>query len=157
MAFQINGVSLVCSTVCPGADKTKHQSSASLAFVRGINRPPVNSPHEGSVTRKWLHLMTSSSCSIKSLRHGVIKLGWHWLREWLLPDGIKPLTDPIRLKATWYEFENYLSKIIVASSRAQWVTILRPKKNCRNFSDDIFKCISLNEIVWISLKFVPKA
>ena len=30
----------------------KHQSSASLAFVRGIHRWPVNSPHKGPVTRK---------------------------------------------------------------------------------------------------------
>ena len=29
----------------------KHQSSASLAFVRGINRWPVDSPHKGPVTR----------------------------------------------------------------------------------------------------------
>ena len=32
----------------------KHQSSASLAFVRGIHRGPVNSPHKGPVTRKML-------------------------------------------------------------------------------------------------------
>ena len=30
----------------------KHQSSASQAFVRGIHRWPVNSPHKGPVTRK---------------------------------------------------------------------------------------------------------
>ena len=30
----------------------KHQSSASLAFVRRIHRGPVNSPHKGPVTRK---------------------------------------------------------------------------------------------------------
>ena len=30
----------------------KHESSASLAFVRGIDRWPVNSPHKGPVTRK---------------------------------------------------------------------------------------------------------
>ena len=30
----------------------KNQSSASLAFVRGIHRWPVNSPHKGPVTRK---------------------------------------------------------------------------------------------------------
>ena len=30
----------------------KHQSSASLGFVRGIHRSPVNSPHKGPVTRK---------------------------------------------------------------------------------------------------------
>ena len=39
-------------TVYSGADKRKHQSSAPLAFVRGIHRWPVNSPHKGPVTRK---------------------------------------------------------------------------------------------------------
>ena len=37
---------------------------------------------------------------------------------------------------------------------------LRPRQNGRHFADDIFKCIFLNENVWISikssLKFVPK-
>ena len=37
----------------------------------------------------------------------------------------------------------------------------RLRQNCRHFADDIFKCIFLNERVWIllkiSLKFVPKA
>ena len=34
----------------------KHQSSASLAFVRGIHRSPVDSPHKGPVTRKMFPL-----------------------------------------------------------------------------------------------------
>ena len=34
------------------ADQRKYQSSASLAFVRGIHRSPVNSPHKWPVTRK---------------------------------------------------------------------------------------------------------
>ena len=34
------------------ADQRKHQSSPSLAFVRGIRRGPVNSPHKWTVTRK---------------------------------------------------------------------------------------------------------
>ena len=34
------------------ADQRKHQSSWSLAFVWGIHRWPVNSPHKGPVTRK---------------------------------------------------------------------------------------------------------
>ena len=37
---------------------------------------------------------------------------------------------------------------------------LRPRQNGRRFADDVFKCIFLNENVWISLKlslkFVPK-
>ena len=51
-AFQITGVSIVYSTICSSANQRKHQSSASLAFVRGIHRWPMNSPHKGSVTRK---------------------------------------------------------------------------------------------------------
>ena len=35
---QITGGSMVCSAVCSDADQKKHQSSASLAFVRGIRR-----------------------------------------------------------------------------------------------------------------------
>ena len=52
MASQITGVSIVCSTVCSSTDQRKHQSSASLAFVRGIHRWPVDSPHQGAVTPK---------------------------------------------------------------------------------------------------------
>ena len=33
-------------------DERKHQSSTSLAFVRGNPRLPVDSPHKGPVTRK---------------------------------------------------------------------------------------------------------
>ena len=50
MASQITGGLIVCSTVCSGADQRKHQSSASLAFVRGIHRSSVDSPHKGQVT-----------------------------------------------------------------------------------------------------------
>ena len=39
-------------TVYSDADQSKHQSSALLAFVRGIHRWPVNSPHKRPVTRK---------------------------------------------------------------------------------------------------------
>ena len=52
MASQITGVSSVCSTIGSGADQRVNQSSASLAFVGGINRWPVNSPHKRPVTRK---------------------------------------------------------------------------------------------------------
>ena len=45
-------VSIVYSNVCSGADQRKHQRSASLAFVRGIHRWPVNFPRKGPVTRK---------------------------------------------------------------------------------------------------------
>ena len=38
MASQITSLTIVYSTVYSGADQRKHQSSASLAFVRGIHR-----------------------------------------------------------------------------------------------------------------------
>ena len=47
MASQITSLMIVCSTVYSGVDQRKHQSSASLAFVRGIHRGPVNSTHIG--------------------------------------------------------------------------------------------------------------
>ena len=52
MASQITSLSTVYSTFYSGADQRNHQSSASLAFVRGIHRGPVNSPHKWPVTRK---------------------------------------------------------------------------------------------------------
>ena len=52
MVSQITSFTIVYLTVYSGADQRKHQSSASLAFVWGINRWPVNSPHKWPVTRK---------------------------------------------------------------------------------------------------------
>ena len=54
MTSQITGIPVVCSTVCSGAYQGKYQSSAWLAFVKGIHRSPVDSPHKGPVTRKML-------------------------------------------------------------------------------------------------------
>ena len=54
MASQITSLTIVYSTVYSGTDQRKYQSSASLAFVRGIHRGPLNSPHKESVTRKML-------------------------------------------------------------------------------------------------------
>ena len=52
IASQITSLAVVYSAVYSDADQRKHQSSASLAFVRGIHRRPVNSPHKWPVTRK---------------------------------------------------------------------------------------------------------
>ena len=52
MASQITRTSIVCSAVCSGANQRKHQSSASLAFVRGIHLWPVDSPNKGPVMGK---------------------------------------------------------------------------------------------------------
>ena len=60
MASQITSFTVVYSIVYSGVDQRKHQSSASLAFVRGIHRdrwiPRTNDQLRG----KCFHLMTSS-------------------------------------------------------------------------------------------------
>ena len=52
IASQITSLTIVYSTVYSDADQRQHQSSASLAFVWGIHRGPVNFPHKWPVTRK---------------------------------------------------------------------------------------------------------
>ena len=52
MASRITNPTIVYSSVYSGADKRKHQSSASLAFVMGIHLWPVNSPHKRPITQK---------------------------------------------------------------------------------------------------------
>ena len=62
MASQITGVSIICSTVCSGADQRKHRSSASLAFVKGIHQRPMDSFHKGPVTRKMFPFDDNIMC-----------------------------------------------------------------------------------------------
>ena len=64
VASQITSLTIVYSTIYSDADQRKHQSSASLAFVRRIHRGPVNSLHKWPVTRK------------KFLFDDVIMLAW---------------------------------------------------------------------------------
>ena len=94
-ASQIAGVSIICSTVCSGADQRKHQSLASLALVRGIQRWPVDSHHRGPVTRKMLPFDYVIVYKKKSgFCHGVNRLNYdpdyntrsmnHWIKSELV-------------------------------------------------------------------------
>ena len=62
IASQIISLTSDCllSIVYSDAGQRKHQSSASLAFVRGIRRGPVNSPHRCQYRGKCFHLVTST-------------------------------------------------------------------------------------------------
>ena len=60
IASPVTSITIVYATVYSDIDQRKHQSSASLAFVWGIHRGPVNSPHMPSNAKKCFHLMTSS-------------------------------------------------------------------------------------------------
>ena len=81
MASQITSLTIVYSTVYSGTNQRKHRSSASLAFVRGIHRWPVNSPHNGPVTRKIFPfddvIMDWSCAGNSKAKHG-IATGYRW-------------------------------------------------------------------------------
>ena len=65
MGHPIASRTIVYSTVYSGADQRKHQSSVSLAFVRGIYQRPVKSPQKCPVTRKMcLFSITINKCVI---------------------------------------------------------------------------------------------
>ena len=119
MTSQITSVSIVYSTVCSGIDQIKHQSSVPLAFVRGIHRWPVNSPHKGPVTRK---VFPFDGVTMK------------WIPWLLMAWRRKELEHP----HPWYCHGNQ------SSFTTKRVNPLRPRH-----SEDIFKSICLKEDFWI--------
>ena len=66
---QIISLTIVHSTVYSGGVQRKHQSSVTLAFVRGIYRWPVNSLHKWSVTRKTSRNVLSDRIIIIQEKH----------------------------------------------------------------------------------------
>ena len=74
IASLITSLTIIYSTVHPGADQRKHQSSASLAFVQGIHRRPVNYPHKWPVTRKMFPFDDVIMLTIVYIKSGVILL-----------------------------------------------------------------------------------
>ena len=89
MVSQITTIWIVYSAVCLGADQRKHQSLASLAFVKAIYRWPVNSTHKRPVT--WImfpfddvimtHLIYS--CNLRLMPCWV-----HFLHDWSSPNTV---------------------------------------------------------------------
>ena len=52
---QITSLKIVYSTVYSGADKKKQQRSASLAYVRGIQRGPHMASNAENISIWWRH------------------------------------------------------------------------------------------------------
>ena len=117
MASQITSLTIVYSTVYSGTDQSKHQSSALMAFVCGIHRGPVNSPHKWPVTRKCFHLMTPWCwCSILSFltpNYNYIFLNEQpWISPW-----IKSISN--ELDTTFHVLTSQLSRYVFALRRHQ--------------------------------------
>ena len=85
ISSQITSLTIAYSTVYSDADQRKHQSSASLAFVRGIHRRPVNSPHKWPLSRKMFPLddviMMMPHRLPENYRFGLYMNNW-WQIQW---------------------------------------------------------------------------
>ena len=101
---QITSLMIVYSTVYSDADQRKHQSSASLAFMRGIHRLTVNSPHKCPVTRKmfpfddvimdiFITNQSTTQPQVRYLMRGINgeKLGSKMFECWKNIDNIKSM------------------------------------------------------------------
>ena len=107
IASQITSRTIVFSTVYSDTDKKKHQSSASLAFVWGIHRRPVNSPHKWPVTQtgRCFHLMTSSCIHHAVLFYSCTVTSHEGLR---IPSRPQPnfLSNSLFIRTKWVTFRN---------------------------------------------------
>ena len=112
MASQITSVSIACSTVCSSADQRKHQSSVSVAFVRGIHWWPVDSPHKGPVIRKMFPFDDVIMAKLQN-RLGIFH--WHW--------DARVITSP---ECQWCNPEEYGQMIQMDPSRI----IMLSQENC---------------------------
>ena len=80
MLSQITSVWIIYWTICSGADRRKPQSSASLAFVKGIHQWLVNSPVTGeSPTQRASNM---KNASIWWRYHVVIILQASYVNSW---------------------------------------------------------------------------
>ena len=75
MASQIANLAILYSTVYSDVDQRKHQSPASLAFVRRIHRWPVNFPHKWPVTRK---MFSFDDVTMITARCYIVRSGCDW-------------------------------------------------------------------------------
>ena len=120
----------------------------------------------------WIHTI---------YRHGMCKIAWvimkqhlrylsvgwhmsvikhfaveHW---WLITEPYPLIAIYLRL-VIWYMFLLRTTHGVTVSWTYRYFNKLTPSQNGRHFPDDIFKCMSENENVWISitisLTFVPK-
>ena len=129
IASQITSLTIVYSTVHSGTNHRKHQSSASLVFVRGIHRWTVNSPHKWPVTRKtfpfddvimlWLFISMAPVALVSDL-------------EWTIYHDDEPSCTPCKIHIT-------LTSVVLATASMRGMRRRKVSETC--MATDI-KCIA---------------
>ena len=107
IAFQITSLTIVYSIVYSDANQRKYQSSASLAFVRGIHRGPVNSPHKWPVTLKMFPfddviILFSHAMKVNLDETSIVE----WSFRFYLGNNIAP-NQRASMRATKMDFWNW--------------------------------------------------
>ena len=138
MASQNTSLTIVYSTIYSGTDQRKQQSSASLAFVRGIHRWPVNSPDKLPVTRKMFPFddvimlcFTKELIMMTSSNGNIFRVTGHLCGEFTGPRWI-PTQRPVTRRFDVF-FDLRLNKRLSKQSWGWWFeTLTRPLRRHRN-------------------------
>ena len=107
----ITSLTIVYSIVYSDTDQRKHQSSASLAFVWGIHRGPVNSQHKWPVTRKMFPFddVIMSPALPANTREGLLA-NIQWMNNMNLQrTAIMTKQDQVKLGNKWMNSVNNIS------------------------------------------------
>ena len=126
MVSQFPRLAIVYSAVYSGADQRKHKSSASLAFVRGIHRWPVDRwipplPHTGPVTRE---MFPFDDVIMIEWKFGLsFRLKINKTRNFILTQCILTIYNPTIYNLCNYLACDYLSMLIYCSKRAHGVKL----------------------------------
>ena len=132
IASQITSLTSVYSTVHSGADQSKHQRSASLAFVWEIHRWSVNFPHKWPVTRKMFPFDDIIMWN----------LSWSMLVKWLLR------WDKI-WEGCWHAIWWYMRDFYIwETSRGSWLAVFLWSLACWAVNLYLNQC-------WLTIKRNP--
>ena len=168
MASQITSLTIAYLIVYSGSDQRKHQSPAWLAFVRGIHRRPVNSPHKLPVMRKMIPfddvIMLNKEC--ENITRSILSpwMAFSSYGSCQLSCGIRFMIS--ELTSLWYMFavfemllplscqyfRDYVTVILTLHIKQPVVKIMVGRNNV-SFSDDYTR-ISNWKIIFIYIKLI---
>ena len=122
---------------------------------------PLMSLHYQSLWIPLVQFYSNQRKNSRLLPHAARSLPLPWVCRSCPPPPPPPLYAGTAhvLRGCHHDYQAHHRSAARVNTDIQFNT-LRPRQNGRHFPDDIFKCISLKENVWISikmsLKFVPK-
>ena len=161
-----------------GFTHTFEGHAASFTCAGVVNGHAVTQKRKGRQgdcpDRHWRRWRQASTSPVTSRAVSPTAFSFQWMRKAvpcvtssytpLISVGINFLSRPLSLRPLIPNKAHPFSLKNIRIMQQWWppslVNTFRPRQNGRRFPDDIFKCIFLNENIWIlikiSLKFVPK-